>query len=461
MDHHPYFLRIFDCYTRRAANLRLEEGDGNVSVGQLLDKYLFRLSGESLLERGAITQDSLRSLRDLQDLVYSCDDRGRLTAVYSGVLFRQDDGSVDLTDTPRATSTRVGNSGASVIELIVDRTNVGYDRNWTGFHHRRWANDSALFEDFVQGTLEEALGAAKGHQVMQLDTHEHRLEFVKVLARRIWDSEFENYSRFIDEKLMFKTGDETVRNIAAGSGGICTEKVQALKFLTDHYGFESEYLIGGDGAEGPVPETKLREMLQTFDFRFARRYMRYWQHAALLYNIDGVPVLVDATNGNIPFLFLAGCPAENLLGYENKPSVRVRMVEAEEEYYYHRTPQDIPQDLFFAMEGWLTDTDLVQVFENELGLYLSDDYYITPLPYRSQKEYERQAADYLGIARRAGFRGQVSPEWSFDSEPGGEFAESHPATAAKILAAKEHLLLRYNEWEIPGHDSGLVIFRLN
>ena len=171
------------------------------------------------------------------------------------------------------------------------------------------------------------------------------------------ESEFENYSRFVGERLMFKTGDETVRNIAAGSGGICTEKVQALKFLTDHYGLESEYVIGGDSAEGAVPVEKLREMLQTFDFRFARRYMRYWQHAALLYRIDGIPVLVDATNGNIPFLFLAGEAAEKLLGYENKPSVKVRMVEAEEDYYYHRVAQDIPQNLFFAMEGWLTDTE--------------------------------------------------------------------------------------------------------
>ena len=122
---------------------------------------------------------------------------------------------------------------------------------------------------------------------------------VKTLARKIWDSEFENYSRFTGRKLLFKTGDETARNIAAGAGGICTEKVQALKFLTDHYEIQSEYLIGGDGARDPVPVERLREMLRTFDFRFARRHMRYWQHAALLSN-DGAPVLVDATTATSP-----------------------------------------------------------------------------------------------------------------------------------------------------------------
>ena len=460
MDYRPHFLRISDSDTGRAANLRLEEGDAGLTVGQVLDKYLSRLSGDSLLQRRAITQDSLRSLMALQDLVYACDDRGRLTGMYSGVAVRQGGDLVDLADVPQATATRVSDTAAAVIELTVDRTNVGYDRNWAGFHRRRWDKGADFFEGFVADALERELGAAKAQEVMGLETRERRLEFVEALARRIWESEFENYSRFVGERLMFKTGDETVRNIAAGSGGICTEKVQALKFLTDHYGLESEYVIGGDGAEGPVPVEKLREMLQTFDFRFGRRYMRYWQHAALLYRMDGIPTLVDATNGNIPFLFLSGESAEKLLGYEDKPSVKVRMVEAEEDYYYHRVAQDIPQNLFFAMEGWLTDTDLVQVFENELGLYLSDKYYITPLPYRSDKEYEGLAADYVAIARRAGFGSSISREWGFDSELGAEFAEAQPATAEKILAAREHLLVRYNGWEVPGHDAGLVIFRL-
>ena len=92
-----------------------------------------------MLQRGAITQDSLRSLMALQDLVYACDDRGRLTGMYSGVAVRQGGDLVDLADVPRATEMRVGDTAAAVMELTVDRTNVGYDRNWAGFHRRRWA----------------------------------------------------------------------------------------------------------------------------------------------------------------------------------------------------------------------------------------------------------------------------------------------------------------------------------
>ena len=138
--------------------------------------------------------------------------------------------------------------------------------------------------------------------------------------------------------------------------------------------------------------------------------MRYWQHTALLYHLDGVPVLVDATSGNIPFLFLEGAEAERMLGYDDKTSVKVRMVEAEEDYYYHRVPQDIPENLFFALEGWLSYTDMVQVFENELGLYLSDEFYVTPLPYRNGKEY---APATPGISRHL-----PTGQFSMRSAPG-------------------------------------------
>ncbi len=437
--------------------MRLGQDDHVISTGRLLEKYLLRLDQLSLLKEERIAPEGLLSLQAMQDLVYACDEQGTLTSIYSGTKFHQEGISLDLDEVPRASEVKIGECDAFLIEIEIDRMDVGYDRNWNGFHRRRWANDPVFFESFVTSAMEEKLGAGEAAKTMKLDSHDFRLKFLDVLGQTIWESQFENYSRFTGQKLMFKTGDETVRSIAAGAGGICTEKVQALKFLTDHYGFESEYLIGGDGAREPVPVSKLREMLRTFDFRFARRFMRYWQHAALLYNVDGVPVLVDATNGNIPYLYLKGEEAERLLGYHNKASVPVRMVEAEEFYYYHRVPQDIPLDLFFAMEGWLGDTDMVQVFENELGLFLSKDYYVTPIPYRTDQEYRRLASEYQQIAGRAGFRNVIDREWKLEGELGQEFSSAHPVAAAGILAARDHLLLRYNGWDISGHEAGLVI----
>jgi hypothetical protein len=191
--------------------------------------------------------------------------------------------------------------------------------------------------------------------------------------------------------------------------------------------------------------------------------MRYWQHAALLYWVDGEPLLVDATNGNIPFLFLRGEAAGRLLdngGGGDRPSVRVRMVAETEDYHYHRVEQDIPQNLFFALEGWLDDTDLVQVFENELGLYLSDQHYVMPLPYRSEGEYRRLKYQYEELCRRAGFLADVSPDWALDGPVGREMIACNPTAAAGVLAAQDKLIARYNWWDCPDHRAGLAVVAL-
>ena len=261
-------------------------------------------------------------------------------------------------------------------------------------------------------------------------------------------------------KLAYKTGDETVRNIMDGAGGICSEKVQALKFITDHYGIESEYLIAGPDVPGPVPEAQLREMLTTFDFRFSRRHMRYWQHAALLFDIDGETVLVDATNGNIPFVFEQNEAAERLLGYEDKQALHVRMALEPEDFYYHRVSQDIPEDLYFAMEGWIPDVDLVQVFDNELGLYISDGFMVAPIVYRSDRVLERLRRQYLAAAGRAGVQCVVDPEWSLESEIGQRFADDDEDAADRIMVCREHLLARYDDCHGPGHEAGLVVMAL-
>ena len=211
---------------------------------------------------------------------------------------------------------------------------------------------------------------------------------------------------------------------------------------------------------GTVPVDKLRELLVTFDFRFAKRYMRFWQHTALLYDVDGVRVLVDATNGNIPFLFLLDDEAERVLGNRDKQPVTVKMIEFEEDFYYHRVPQDIPENLFFALEGWMPYTDLMQVFDNELGLYLSNDFYVTPIPFTTEREFERDKREYERVARRSGLECSITSEWSLDSPLGVQFSRAEPLVSERILAAKDHLLARLDECEGVSHQSGLVVMRL-
>jgi len=455
-----HILQLADMVTGRSFAVRLFPGDEALPLGSLLDSYLKKPDIDRLVEDSRVAPKSAETLLSMQDLVYLSSDDGNLGAMFNGVGFRQGETPIGLEEQPVFRPLTVADKEVLLAEVEIDRLGVGYDRNWTGFARRRWERRSAEYGVFVVETLESAYGDEGAAEIEQHNSPGWKVDLVRALARRIWESPFENYSRFIGRKLVYKSGDETVQSIMDGGGGICSEKVQALKFLTDHFGIESEYVLAGANVPGPVPEDRLRELLSTFDFRFARRHMRYWQHTALLYQIDGVPVLVDATNGNVPFLLEEGDSAERLLSYESRTFVPVRMAVHEEEFYYHRVAQDIPENLFFALEGWIPHVDLVQVFDNELGLCITEDYMVTPLVYRAEKTLERLTREYTQVCDRAGLACEVSPTWELETGLGSAFAEAHPGAAAKVMAAREHLLARYDDCHGFGHEAGLVVIQL-
>ena len=454
-------LRITDDVTGRRAAVRVDPDHAALPLRDLLDLYVKRPDIERLLAEGRIADASIDMLASIQDLVYACDDQGRLRDFYRGVEFAQGTRLVSPDFPLRPERMRANGRDVALLDLTIDRTSVGYDRNWTGFSKRRWDRRPDFYADFVADAVRGAQGKTRSEDILGSEDAADRVALLEALARRIWESDFESYSRFTGRKLAYKWGDETVGNIADGAGGICSEKVQALKFLTDHLGFDSEYVIAGPSVSDPVPEERLRELLTTFDFRFAKRHMRYWQHTALLYRVDGQPVLVDDTNGNIPFLFLRGAEADRLLGYDDKPAVPVRMAVQRESFYYHRVSRDIVYDLLFAMEGWIPYIDLVQVFDNELGLYISSDFMVTAVAYRDDRAFEKTADEYRAACRRAGRPVDVSRSWELDSPLGEAFAAAHPRVAACVLDAREHLLARYDECHGAEHDAGLVVIGLD
>ena len=454
-------LQLKDTVAARECSLLLEPEDAGRTLGELLEIYLRQAPLDRLVSASRITPSSAANLYAMQDLVYASDDRGRLMDMFDGVAFSDGGRPISTEEVPAIHRTPAAGQEIEVLDIGIDRIACNYDRNWTGFHVRKWLRAPERYTAFVRNTLVAGHGEEGADRILELDAKEQRLLFLRSLARRIWNSPFENYSRFTGRQLVYKSGDETIDNILDGGGAVCSEKVQALKFLTDRYGFESEYLLAGPEAPGPFPEGKLREILTTFDPAFAKRYMRYWQHTALLYRVGGVPVLVDATNGNVPFLFLQGPEAESLLRCSEKQSVPVTMVEAEESFYYHRTPQDIPQDLFFALEGWMPFSDLMQVFDNELGLFLSAGYHVAPISYRSEPEYMRVREQFLEVCRRGNLECSVTGEWTLDTPLGRAFQEAEPEAACRILESRDHLLRRLDECDGPGHEVGLAVIRLS
>ena len=472
----PHILQLNDSVSTRQCSLRLEPEDIGLPLGELLARYLKHAPIQQLLAESRITPSSADSLYALQDLVYVSDDAGRLMDMFAGIAFTDGGRPISLDDVPAVHHIPSPSGGGlgwgrspgqeiALLDIGIDRIACDYDRNWTGFHARRWQRAPQRYAAFVRDTLAADYGEPEADGILELRSPVQKLKFLKSLAWRVWNSRFENYSRFIGRRLVYKSGDETIDNILDGGGAICSEKVQALKFLTDHYGFESEYVLAGQDADGPFPAEKLRELLSTFDFSLSKRYMRYWQHTALLYRLDsdksgGARALVDATNGNVPFLFLQDSDADRLLRCQDKTPLPVRMVESEEQFYYHETPQDIPENLFFALEGWIPYSDLMQVFDNELGLYLSADYYVAPISYRSEREYARDRDEFLEVCHRGQLEHSITENWTLDTPLGRAFEEAEPEVSRRILLAREHLLARLDECDGPGHQSGLVIIKL-
>ena len=474
-------LQVTDGVSGRRFALRIDGEHVGWTLRRLLERYLRDCPLDEMLSAGRVTPRSAEDLRAIQDYVYAVSDEGALLDVYPGVVFRQGGAPVGLDERPVASTVRVGDADVALLDLAVDRLGAGYDRNWAGFHRRRWDADTGRYAAFVRESLERDLGDAGDEaagdvervretlerrldsaagEAAAMDSPEDERRVLRALARRVWESHFENYSRFSGRMLSYKTGDETVRNISEGAGGICSEKVQALKFLTDRLGLHSRYVLAGADALPPVPEDRLREMLTTFDFRFSKRYMRYWQHVALVYNIGGEGVLVDATNGNVPFLFLEGEAARRLLRDEGKVGLPVRMAVRRERFYYHHVDQSIVENLYFAMEGWIEDVDLMQVFENELGLYISRGYFVTPLAYRSGAAFARLSGEYAAASDAAGLRCEVAREWTLDTPLGSRFAAEEPDAAAAVMASRDGLLERFDEYHGAGHDAGLVVIEL-
>ena len=453
----PVFLRWTDSLTGRSCVVRVADSDIGAPLAALVAKYLAVERPRDLVDAGLALADSISDLQTIQDLAFSLSPAGALLGALPGAVYRRGIRELRPEDAPAAKDASVGGVPVSLLDISIDRSEVEPPSERTGFARRRWDRNRSAFQAFAEDTVRARGDSASAPS---LDDERGRLEFLRRLALAIWRSPFENYSRFTGRKIPYKTGDETVLNIIAGRGGICSEKVRALKFLTDEYGFESRYVFAGPDAAGPMPAERLRQALSRLDFAAARADMRYWQHTALEYIVGGERVLVDATNGNIPFMFARGSEADRILDEREPAPVRVRMGTYGEDFYYHRAPDDLAESLFYAMENYVPEIDLVQVFDNELGLAITRNYLISPIPHKTEREYSELARIYANLAAPRGLDYDVSPNWDLEGGVGRAFADDEPSAARAVMESREHLLRRYGRFEGGGYAMGLAAVRL-
>jgi hypothetical protein len=459
-----FVLAVRDTAGGKQAAVEISRAEALRPLGALVHDVL-RAAPEDLVARGRLAGQHADAFFRLQDLIFPVEAHGALAdEPYAGLVWRQPDGAPLTPDRP-ALFQRVRRAEAPdvlLLSLEVDRQGLRYERTWPAFHARRYARFRPAAELF----LAEAAPCS-----VPPDGPAAQRALVEAVARRIWQADFENYSRFLPPAVRLKTGDETVESILAGRGGVCTEKVLALKYLTDAYGIESRVVFAGPHTRAPLPLSELRVMLDeldTYDFTYARRYMRYWDHVALEYRLaDGTCWLVDPSNGNTPFLCEPSGPY--LDDGEERRAVPVRMLAVEEPVTYHRVPESLGLDFLFAWETWIADVDLMQVFDNHLGLLVGRDFYVTASAWGSATKravavdgWRRYAAQHglrLGLTAGDGLAVTEDEQRTMEA-----FAGRMPHQARDCAAAlpglaqryREHVLIRYGIDKPWGAD--LVVF---
>ncbi len=444
-----FVLDVRDRSTGKRVALRLHRAEALLPVGEIV-RRLLRTSPERLVAQGRLAPTQADTLFRLQDLLFPVNDRGALARrPYRGLVWRHQREGFAFDPARPAPFERVRRAAGPdllVLPLEADRHDVRYERNWRGFHARRFAR----FRPAIDRLLAEALPDG-----IALDGAAAERRLLTAVARRIWQADFENYSRFLPPAIPLKTGDETVEHIVQGRGGVCTEKVLALKLITDGFGLESRVVFAGPRTREPLPVAQLRRMLDElgeYDFTYARRYMRYWDHVALEYRLaDGSAWLVDPSNGNIPFLCAPAGPYLDAGGARR--AVPVCMLAVTEPVFYHRAPERLGLDFLFAWETWIADVDLLQVFDNQLGLLVGSEFCVTVAVWGSATKRAVALDRWRAYARAHGLALGLAGEGATPAEAAvmADFAAQCPDQAAACRAALPGLARRYRAHVLARH----------
>ena len=129
--------------------MRIDPDESTLPLGALLARCLREPPVERLVREQRITPGGVDTLQELQDLVYTTSDSGQLGDPYQGIVFRQQEREVDLREPPAVQASRLDGRDVAVVDVEIDRFNVGYDRNWVGFHRRRWDRRASTYADFA------------------------------------------------------------------------------------------------------------------------------------------------------------------------------------------------------------------------------------------------------------------------------------------------------------------------
>ena len=450
----------------RNATLRIEvplEAGRILTLGDVLSFYR-----SADLETPAVAEHGDRGpdleLRRFADGLFLLTDEGALGELIPGLRFRIG-GRVCALD-----HRLYGDRAAGPLRIEIDRSQSGYTRNWPAYLTRRWKLRACAYSRFVESLVDEACARDAG-SVLRLDTPDRVRRFLAAVARRIHAAPYETYSRYLEPGAPFKSCDQTLDQILEGDGGNCAEKAMALYFIAHAYGIPAELVLGGEEAAGKFPYRALRSILdqRTFDSEATRDAQRHWQHYAILCRPSGNAeddVFCDVAGSNIPFLFLNAEEARTYLDPDRRTPIPVVITLEPIRLYYHRLArrQNLPLDLYYAMENFIESIDVIHTFDNELGLLHTGDYWVGAVAYRGRRELARIVGEYERFVSRAGLDPRADLCFARDLASARHpllerFLGAYPCRADRLIAADIRIRQRVNT-AYPGSQMQYVIISL-
>ena len=136
-----FIVDLRDAATGKQVAVHVTRAEALLPLGALLRRVLHG-EVDQLVAAGCLAPAAADSAFRLQDLVFPVDDAGALASrPYEGLVFRWRDDGPALDPAQPAAFERLRQHGAAdvlVLALDIDRQGCRYDRNWAGFHRRRF-----------------------------------------------------------------------------------------------------------------------------------------------------------------------------------------------------------------------------------------------------------------------------------------------------------------------------------
>jgi hypothetical protein len=192
--------------------------------------------------------------------------------------------------------------------------------------------------------------------------------------------------------------------------------------------------------------------------------MRYDRLPGLLVLCSLLPAVAGS---NIPFLFLGAEEASRYLDPDRRTPIRVVITLEPIRLYYQRlaSRQDLPLDLYYAMENFIGSIDVIHTVDNELGLLHTGGFWVGAVAYRGRRELGRIVGEYERFVHRAGLDPRADLCFARELVPARHrlherFLGDHPDRAGRIIAADARIRQRINSAN-PGSQMHYVIIGLH